>query len=210
MSTLPLPPADLSCNIMELDAGHTLQRMHSRLREADVYNPGFGRTRFAPFDDASGMPVPTMYVATSLGCVAYESVFHDVDPTHPFKTVPKTAIDELAVSSIRFTRPVSLVRLFEPDLNRWGMTRADLVASSPSSYPDTRRWAAAIYEAAPSADGMVWTSRRFDESRCMILFGTRLLSSDIEIVASENLATSPRLLDELHGLAALSGIVITL
>ena len=66
-----------------------------------------------------------MYAATSFGCAAYESVFHDIDPAATFKTVPLSKVEELAGSSIEIDRDLKLARLFEPDLNKWGITRQD-------------------------------------------------------------------------------------
>ena len=76
-----------------------------------------------------------MYAATSFGCAAYESVFHDIDPAATFKTVPLSKVEELAGSRIEIDRDLKLARLFEPELNKWGITRQSLVDTPPSSYP---------------------------------------------------------------------------
>jgi hypothetical protein len=151
-----------------------------------------------------------MYAATSFGCAAYESVFHDIDPAATFKTVPLTKVEELAGSRIEIDRDLKLARLFEPDLNKWGITRQSLIDTPPSSYPSTRAWAQAIHDADPTLDGMIWTSRRFDEERCLILFGTRVDGSSIGVLSSDDFASAPDLLDRLVQLGRLSGIVLTL
>ncbi|TIP27279.1 MAG: RES domain-containing protein [Mesorhizobium sp.] len=209
MTSVPAPPPDLRCNVLVLPAGTELHRVHSRNRRAHEFNPGFGSSRFAPFTSA-GIQVPTMYAATSFGCAAYESVFHDIDPAAVFKTVPLTKVEELAGSRIEIDRNLKLARLFEPDLNKWGITRQSLIDTPPSSYKSTRAWAQAIHDADSTLDGMIWTSRRFDEAKCLILFGTRVDESAIDVLSSDDFANTPDLLDRLVELGRLSHIVLTL
>ncbi|RWN98022.1 MAG: RES domain-containing protein [Mesorhizobium sp.] len=209
MTSVPAPPPDLECNVLVLPAGTELHRVHSRNRRAHEFNPGFGSSRFAPFTSRS-IQVPTMYAATSFGCAAYESVFHDINPAATFKSVPLSKVEELAGSRIEIDRNLKLARLFEPDLNKWGITRQSLIDTPPSSYPSTRGWAQAIHDADQTLDGMIWTSRRFDEEKCLILFGTRVDMSSIGVVSSDDFASTPGLLDRLVELGRLSRIVLTL
>jgi hypothetical protein len=150
-----------------------------------------------------------MYAATSFGCAADESVFHDIDPAATFETVPLTRVEELAGSRVEIDRDLKLARLFEPDLNKWGITHQSLIDTPPSSYPSTIAWARAIHDADPSLDGMIWTSRRFDEEKCLILFGTRVDGSSIDVLSSDDFADTPDLLDRLVELGRLSRIVLT-
>jgi len=57
---------------------------------------------------------------------------------------------------------------------------------------------------------MIWTSRRFDEEKCLILFGSRVEESSIGVLSSDDFAGAPDLLDSLVQLGRLSGIVLTL
>ncbi|RWI16726.1 MAG: RES domain-containing protein [Mesorhizobium sp.] len=209
MIVVPSPPPSPVCNILALPAGTELHRVHSRDRRAHEFNPGFGSSRFAPFKSA-GKEVPTMYLGTSFGCAAYESIFHDIDPSAAFKSVPMSKVDECACSVVKIDRDLKLGRLFEPDLNKWTVTRQTLIDTPPSSYVSTRIWAQAIHDANPTLDGMIWTSRRFDEDQCLILFGTRVDQSSIDVVSTGEFASSPLLLDHLVDLGRLSGIVLTL
>jgi len=207
--SVPAPPPGLECNVLVLPAGTELYRIHSRDRRAHEFNPGFGSSRFAPFTSA-GIQVPTMYTATSFGCAAYESVFHDIDPAARFKTIPMSKVEELAGSRIEIDRDLTLARLFGPDLNKWGMTRQSLIDTPPSFYPSTRAWAQAIHDAVSTLDGMIWTSRRFDEEKCLILFGTSVDESSVDVLSSDDFADTPDLLDRLVELGRLSKIVMTL
>ncbi|HET8773787.1 MAG TPA: hypothetical protein VFP80_08355 [Thermoanaerobaculia bacterium] len=62
------------------------------------------------------------------------------------------------------TRPLRLIDLRRFGLQRLGVTRRELIGSDPASYPVTRAWAAALYQAVEDADGMIWVARQHDSS----------------------------------------------
>ncbi|WP_156941617.1 hypothetical protein [Mesorhizobium sp. WSM2561] len=47
-------------------------------------------------------------------------------------------VGELAGSRIAIDRDLKVARLFQPDLNKWGITRQSLIDTPPSSYLSTR------------------------------------------------------------------------
>ncbi|MEO3388771.1 RES family NAD+ phosphorylase [Mesorhizobium sp. CAU 1741] len=194
---------------MTIRVGTRLHRIHARRFQAEEFNPGMGSSRFAPFASA-GSQVPTMYAGTTFACAAYETIFHDIDPAATFKSVSMVEVEQRAVSCIEVDRDLKLARLFEPDLNRWGLTRKDLIDTPRSLYPQTSLWAAAIHDSDPTLDGMIWTSRRFDEEKCIILFGARLDPDSISVQSSEHFATSPGSLAALREAGQLAGITITI
>jgi hypothetical protein len=169
----------------------------------------WGGTRFAPISSGDGSAIPTSYAGTSFACAAFESVFHDIDPAAPFKSVSMQAISALMYSEIRLARDLRLARLFEPDLNRWGYSRQNLIDTPSSTYPATRLWSAAIHDCDPTLDGMIWTSRKYDPEQVLLLFGTRVPSEDLEVVASTHIASSAIWLEEIRALGKGAGIVLT-
>jgi len=180
---VPDPPDSLQCAIFNLPKGTILHRIHDRRFAGNSFNPGLGESRFAPFT-IGGATVPTAYAASSLECAIFESIFHDIDPTAAFKSVPFSKIEPLDYSMIELERDVPLASLFVPDLMSWRVSRSQLIDTPRSLYPRTRLWSARIYEAPQGPHGMVWTSRAFDQERAMILFGTRVASPDIKIVST--------------------------
>ena len=61
-------------------AGVPLYRVYDGAYGYDEHNPGFGDSRFSPFDDlTSGDRVPSMYLAVTEAAALLETVFHDVD-----------------------------------------------------------------------------------------------------------------------------------
>ncbi|WP_262031513.1 RES family NAD+ phosphorylase [Microvirga sp. Mcv34] len=194
---------------MVLDAGRTIHRLHDQRFGATTFNPGFGATRFAPISSGDGSTIPTSYAGTSFACAAFESVFHDIDPVAPFKTVTMRAISALMYSEIRLIRDLRLARLFEPDLNRWGHSRRNLIHTPSSTYPATRLWSAAIHDCDHTLDGMIWTSRKYDPEQVLLLFGTRVASEDLEVIASTHIASSAAWLEEIRALGKRADIVLT-
>lgn len=210
MTTVPPPPAGLTCFAYEIAAGTELVRMHDAVRAGTVFDPGFGRSRFAPINDVHGTSVPTAYAATTFDCAAFEYVFHDIDPAAAFKTVAFSALDRIGVSVLSPTRTLRLAAFFEIDLNKFGLTRGHLIDTPPGTYEDTATWAAAVHASADRFDGMVWTSRKCDPDLAMVLFGDRVLAGDLDLVSTGRLTYSAEHLGRLHELGGRAGIRIVL
>lgn len=201
----PFPPLSLRT----IAAGTTLHRIHSGAMRPAQFNPCLGQpTRFAPFEDANGACVASLYAATTRDAAAFESIFHDISATARFKTVRLEAAQSRTVSEIAPRRNLTLARLFTPDLKAWGVPRGRLIDTPKSTYGDTVRWAKALHAAHGHVDGMVWTSRQCDPDLCMILFGDRIGEGDFDILVSRSVAGYPALLLELRGFGARAGITI--
>jgi hypothetical protein len=94
---VPPPPSPMKCNVLSLAAGAIVHRIHDKGLRAEQFNPGInGDSRFAPIKTADGSRIPTSYAATTFGCAAFETIFHDIDPDALFKSVPWTTIEKLS------------------------------------------------------------------------------------------------------------------
>jgi hypothetical protein len=209
---IPAPPDPFpSVNRRPLAAGSEIHRIHDSAYPADSFNPGRGRpSRFAPLIRADGTAVPTLYAAEGYECAAHETVFHEVQHDAPRKTVPLLAIEPLSHAVLRTRRELVLATLFEPDLNAWGLTRAQLIDTYADAYRDTAGWALAVHERWADVDGLVWTSRRCDPQQAYLLFGDRVADSDLEPVAEARIIASNDELAALRRFAARAGITLTL
>lgn len=210
MKGVPAPPAMLDCHFELLAL--PFHRIFSGTLGPTQFNPGFGRSRFAPLTAAGGASVPTLYAAASFECAAAETLFHDIKPAALFKAVSKATIDMRAWAFLEPVEPLRLVTLFEPDLNRWGLSRRELIDTPPSTYGRTQPWAAAIHAAEPTAQGIVWTSRRHDGERAMMLFGDRVADDALRVLDAAPAPMTMRVdvFARLQALARRSGITITL
>ena len=201
--TVPPPPQPLECNETVLPAGTRIHRIHDRQFGATQFNPGRGNSRFAPFAVA-GSAIPTAYAATSFECAAFETIFHDIDPS-AFKSVYWSSIEPLVYSTLILARDVALASLFTADLLRYGVERNQLIDTPKSTYPQTRAWSPVIHEAASKPEGMIWVSKRYDQERAMMLFGSRVAATDLRDAVSVGVATDPACLATLQQLSHRTG-----
>jgi hypothetical protein len=136
-----------------------------------------------------------------------ETVFHDV-PTPPRGYIlDLDKLDELgiSVSMIAPKGALQVVDLSTKGPQRLGLTRAKLIDTSVRTYPATRAWAQWFYQLLPKAQGLLWTSRRDDDAKALVLFGDRIRERAFEVnVERESLVRERR--DELLKLAERIGI----
>lgn len=208
-SVRPPPSPFPSINTQTITKGTVLHRTHSAGFRSAQFNPCKGQpTRFAPFTDTAGECVPTVYAATSREAAAFESIFHDIEPTAVFKTVRLDVVESRSVSRIAPQRDLLVAALFAPDLKAWGLSRGELIETPKSTYGETVLWAQAIHGARPDIDGLVWTSRQCDPERCVILFGDRVAEADFSVLDCIPVDADAGLLLELRGFGHRAGITI--
>ena len=196
-------------NVQTVAKGAILHRTHAAGFRPAEFNPCKGQpTRFAPFTDAAGACVPTLYAATSREAAAFESIFHDVEPAAPFKTVRLDVVESRSVSAIAPKRDLRVAGLFAPDLKAWGVSRGELIDTPKSSYGQTVLWAQAIHLARSDLDGLIWTSRQCDPDRCVILFGDRVGEADFDVRNRIDVSADASLLLELRNFGRRAGITI--
>jgi hypothetical protein len=150
-------------------------------------NPGFGDTRFAPFDAYdSGVRVPTFYLAESLEAALLESSLHDVSVTKPRVVAESTLLGKLHARVVP-PRDFTVVDLRDAPMKSLGLGRENVSSSSPEHYPCTRRLARAIHQGpteprptgSARAEGIVWHSRQAEitgmpPTEIVVLFADRL------------------------------------
>ena len=212
VSNVPAPPSPFPrINTQTIAKGTILHRTHgSGLRPAQ-FNPCKGQsTRFAPFADTAGTCVPTLYGATTREAAAFESIFHDIEPSAAFKTVRLSVVKSRSVSRIAPKRDLLVARLFAPDLKAWGLSRGELIETPKSTYGQTVLWAQAIHRARSDLDGLIWTSRQCDPERCVVLFEDRIGEADFDIQRCIAVSADASLLLELRNFGQRAGIRIVL
>lgn len=207
--TPPPPDPFPAINRVHVPAGTVLHRIHDHRYDPDGFNPCQGRpTRFAPLLRADGSCIPTAYAARTLECAARETVFHEVQHDAARKTMDLDAVEALDHSVVRTARGLTVCGLFEPDLNRWKLTRRDLIDTFASQYKRTAPWAVAVHDAHPDVDGLVWTSRRCDPDLAYVLFGDRVGKAGLEVSSRERVGSSPALLARMRGFGERAGITL--
>lgn len=204
---VPPPPDPLECGRHELAKGAVVHRIHDARFAAEAFNPGFGLSRFAPFEVA-GKKVATAYAATSLECAIFETIFHDVESNAAFKTVSTSTLAPLVYSTLQLTRTVRLAPFFSVDLMKWNIERNQLIDTPRSTYGETRLWSPAAHESAQAPDGMIWVSRRYDQEQAFMLFGSRVAEADWNPLTSVKVSTDATCMTAIQTLAQRAGILL--
>lgn len=121
-------------------------------------NPGFGDTRFAPFDaETSGHRVPTMYLAESMIGALLETSLHDVHAKTPRIVRERDLFGKLH-ARVKPPRDLELVDLRDPQLATLNLRRSNVSSSPPEHYPCTRKVARSLHSLG--CDGIIWHSRQ--------------------------------------------------
>lgn len=208
---IPRPPSPFPAfNTRVISRGTRLVRVHSPALQGNDANPCCGGpSRFAPIFQPDGSCLPTLYGAANLECAVFESVFHDAPYAAGPKSVRLGKVTSRAISWLRTRVDLKFAMLNEPDLNKLGLTRADLIDTPPSTYPDTARWAEAFHRADSSVSGLAWTSRRCDPQTAYLFFGDRLPRGALRITNHVNLASSADCLSQIRFFGMRAGITLT-
>ena len=141
-----------------------------------------GSTRFAPFEAVdSGGAVPTMYLASSEAAALLEVVFHEVHHRSS-RYVYERDLRKRALAYLLVPRDLWLADLRDPELDRHGIRREQVVSSPAEHYPCTRRLARQLHAreiGGRRVDGMLWNSRQAElldgpEVEVCVVFGDGL------------------------------------
>ena len=209
MDTPEVPDPFPAFNTVVLDAGATLIRLHAPDLDGHAFNPcRGGPTRFAPLALVSGECLPTLYAAEDFESALFETVFHDVAFDARPAYVALSKLTSRAHSRLLTTRDLRLANLREPDLNRLGLTRAQLIDTLADRYVRTARWAEGFHRTDPRIAGLAWTSRRCDPRSAYLLFGDRLAPGDLTLVATTPLAASADLVEQARGAGRRAGVTL--
>ena len=101
-----------------------------------------------------------------------------------------------------------LVELLNVSLGNWGISRWELITSSPAPYGRTVLWAMAIHGDIPDASGLVWTSNQCDPDDVCLFFADRVVEGDFTAFLSRDGATDKSLLKDVRVEARLQGITL--
>jgi hypothetical protein len=148
--------------------------------------------RFRPITDG-GAVVPTAYGAETGLIALAETVLRRAATIGGVLHVAE--LRGLGLVKTSFPHDLDLVQLNGAGLRKLRLTRAQVIDTGPDADPGTAQVAQALYDANPSAHGIVWTSHQADDGDAFILWGTRLDP------AAANILEGPTLLDDPHGLA---------
>lgn len=148
--------------LTHLARGQTLHTAYVRNHWPDLFNAsGRGNSRFSPIA-VGGRPVPTMYAARAQTVALLETSFHDVHQASTRIISERTQLATRGLVAITVPERLALVDLSDDGLSRAGLTRGQLVTTTPQHYACTREWAVALHGRSFGgyrAAGLSWRSR---------------------------------------------------
>jgi len=157
-----------------------MYRVHDAIYSVDQFNPSpKGNARFSPILDPSGKVIPTLYAATAERGALMESVFRDVPYRAGFKHVDAKRLEGKVCSTVLFQADFQLLDLSKVALRELGIPPRQLIDTTKAHYPATRGWAEQVYAAHPHVQGFLWSSRQDDRALAVVLFGSRVKTSDL-------------------------------
>jgi hypothetical protein len=176
-----------------------LHRGHKNVYPAHELIPGTGATRFAPQSGSSHA-----YVATTEIGALLESALHDASP--PFPRIQLPTLQQWSESGVELRHGVRLFDLRDPQLDRLGIEREQLVSTLPVHYACTRRWASRLVgrtAGGQQAHGLVWHSRQAElHARAMKhrpAFARMLSEHPTEVAVIWSPPAPERLLESVSG-----------
>jgi hypothetical protein len=166
----PPPPKPFDPELETLDAGTRLYRVHSNRFGPTRFNPGLGApTRFAFFEDPTGVTVPVLYAAAAQSAAVAETLLHDVPLSGGYLDYDTYA--PKVMSRVTTNRPLRLAVLHGLGLRRLNVTAEEVTSTAASAYGETVDWAEAAH--GTGLDGLVWMSRQCNDVKSYVFFGDR-------------------------------------
>lgn len=165
-STCPVPdPRDVDLRRLRIarrPVGMTFHTAYARRHWPRLFNgSGAGNARFSPIESA-GSVVPTLYGAGTQTVALLETVVHDVHQAGTRIVSVALHLAPRGLVTLTTPQPLPLVDLTDAGLARVGLTRDQLVATTPAHYACTRVWAAHLHRrriGSVTPVGLLWQSR---------------------------------------------------
>ncbi|MET0964219.1 MAG: RES family NAD+ phosphorylase [Noviherbaspirillum sp.] len=168
---LEAPPADI--NSRNLDIALVPPASLCRVSRHSTGEPYFGRTGDCRFDDAQPDVTKrfgTCYLGFNLTVAFAESVLHNLEPDASGFSVPTTEVSSrfaLSFKAPRESATLKLAKLYGTALLRLG---GNGELSGTPDYTLPQAWAAALVAHSAKIDGLIYMSRRVNDSFAVVLF----------------------------------------
>lgn len=182
--------------LVRLPEGWTFHTSYLRARWPALFNvSGTGNARFSPLT-VDGRVVPTMYGAAAQTVALLETSFHDVHEAGSRIISESLHLAPRGLVALTAPQALPLIDLTDEGLERVGLSRGQLVATTPEHYACTRRWAVALHgrRIGPVTPvGLIWRSRIAELARTdsLLLWDLLALASEVCVLFGDRLSTRP-------------------
>lgn len=161
----PVPDRIGRVRTVAIDAGVTLHNVYAHQWQHLVFNAdGSANSRFSPLQ-IGGVTLGATYLARHPVAALLETVFHDITAGSARIISHDADLAGRGLRTLTTPRRLLLADLRDPALERMGLSRHQITATTPAHYVCTRRLADAIRTQRPGGQpiaGMMWNSRVTD------------------------------------------------
>jgi len=171
--------------IVPLPIGTDLWRVHPTDRPATDFNERYADEDFggSRFDGTPGDPFSFLYAAMDCETALLETLGRSVPyDRRGWRLIVRRSIKNQCISHMRLTTELNLISLRTGEHLAAVSQDEWLVQANPEHYSHTRRWCSWLRGCAPSAQGIVWPSRRNMGHDAIVLFGDKCGGPVAELV----------------------------
>lgn len=171
--TIQLQPPPVDIKSRNLDIVLVSPASLCRVSRHNTGEPHFGRTGDCRFDDAQpnvAKRFGTCYLGFNLIVAFAESVLHNLEPGANGFSVPTTEVSSRFALSFKASRKgasLTLAKLYGTALLRLG---GNGELSGTPNYALPQAWATALVAHPAKIDGLIYMSRRVNDSLAVVLF----------------------------------------
>lgn len=184
----PVPdPQDMDLRrlrLIRIPEGASLHTSYNRRHWPALFNASDrGNAHFSPLL-IGGTVVPTIYGAATQTVALLETSFHDVHEAGTRVISESLHLAPRGVVALTAPESLPLIDLTDEGLDRIGLSRASMVATTPEHYACTREWAVKLHgrRIGPIVPvGLVWQSRIAELARSDSLLLSDLLGQASEV-----------------------------
>jgi len=158
-----------------LPAGTPLWRVHHEPHAATAFNPTLADPHWhgSRFDATARAPFSYLYAAPELSTAVAEVLLRNRGFAGRARPIRRGSLAGQRLSRIRLVRALRLITLVS-STDLAAIYQDDwIVQAEARDYGKTRRWAAALRDADPTAEGLIWQSRVDRPKLSLVLFGDR-------------------------------------
>jgi hypothetical protein len=177
--------------IVPLPIGTELWRVHPDDRPATDFNEMYADEVFggSRFDGTPGDPYSFLYAAMDCQTALLETLGRSLPFDHRgWRLILRRSVRHQCISQMEVTTQLQLISLMTGEQLAAVCQDEWLVQADPEQYSHTRRWCSWLRKCAPSAQGIVWPSRRNLGHQAIVLFGDKCGGPVAELVPDSTVA----------------------
>ena len=169
----------------DLKSGLKLWRIHSRIYDANAFNPTIPIAKSGGRFDTIEGDYSYIYAGSDVNAAVAETLIRDRRLNSPYNRILKKRIRGKNLSKIQLKTDLTVVKLHGNGPAAVGQEDDWITSCGSGDYPITREWASAIREWSPLGCGIIYRPRHDNDRFAYVFFNDRCPSDPFEVLKSE-------------------------